>query len=82
MSALGVWNNRYEGGPCYAACMETFTLYSFLHAATIPPLPSAGKGATMALAASTHRRAGQKPSACARDLPLNPCQWSKASWSL
>jgi len=26
MSALGIWNNRYEGGPCYAACMETFTL--------------------------------------------------------
>ena len=27
MSATGIWNNRYEGGPCYAACMETFTLY-------------------------------------------------------
>lgn len=27
MSALGAWNNRYEGGPCYAACMETFVLY-------------------------------------------------------
>lgn len=26
MSALGPWNNRYEGGPCYAACMETFVL--------------------------------------------------------
>ena len=27
MSALGAWNSRYEGGPCYAACMETFVLY-------------------------------------------------------
>jgi hypothetical protein len=47
MSALGIWNNRYEGGPCYAACMETFTLYLSIYQATILPSQSAGKAATM-----------------------------------
>ena len=46
MSALGIWNNRYEGGPCYAACMETFTLYIPHYLATILQSPSAGKAAT------------------------------------
>ena len=49
MSALGIWNNRYEGGPCYAACMETFTLYLTHYLAIILQSPSAGKAVTMLL---------------------------------
>jgi hypothetical protein len=81
MSALGIWNNRYEGGPCYAACMETFTLYFYIHIAITPPSPSAGKDATMEQAGSTPIREEQKPSVCANDSPLSPCQSNRVSLS-
>ena len=73
MSALGIWNNRYEGGPCYADCMETFTLYFCPHPATTPPSPSAGRDATTALAASTRNRADRRRAVCASASP--PSQW-------
>lgn len=71
MSALGIWNNRYEGGPCYAACMETFTLYFFSHKATIPPLQSAGRVATMQLAEWMNQLEEMRQNVCAKDLPLS-----------
>lgn len=49
MSALGIWNNRYEGGPCYAACMETFTLYKSIKLVIILLLLFAGKDVIMPL---------------------------------
>jgi len=65
MSALGIWNNRYEGGPCYAACMETFTLYFFIYQATILPLQSVGKAATMPRDELTMTREENKLEECA-----------------
>lgn len=82
MSALGIWNNRYEGGPCYAACMETFTLYFPFYAATIPPSPSAGRDVITEQVASTRRRAESRPSACASASRLKPWPWRRASWRL
>lgn len=43
MSALGIWNSRYEGGECYAACMETFTLYLLFDSAITQPSSTAGE---------------------------------------
>ena len=65
MSALGIWNNRYEGGPCYAACMETFTLYLFVYQATILLSQSAGKAATMPREESTMIRGETRLEECA-----------------
>jgi len=79
MSALGIWNNRYEGGPCYAACMETFTLYLLPHLVTILPSSTAGEAATMEQAESTMPRAGKRPAKCARDTPPRPCGPSLAN---
>ena len=69
MSAIGPWNNRYEGGPCYAACMETFTLYPSFHSATTPPSPSAGKAVTMELEESTTTKAEIRHVECVKDSP-------------
>jgi hypothetical protein len=79
MSALGIWNNRYEGGPCYAACMETFTLYSLAYLATTPPSPSAGRDATTPRDESTPIRVGPKRRGCARDSRRNQWQCSRAN---
>jgi hypothetical protein len=73
MSALGIWNNRYEGGPCYAACMETFALYLSDYLATIPLLPSAGKAAIMAQVVLMTKKVELKPKKCANDSLLS--QW-------
>lgn len=81
MSALGIWNSRYEGGPCYAACMETFTLYSFINKVIIHQLPSAGRDVITRQAELTNKREGCKPKGCANDLPLRQCQWSMVNLS-
>ena len=65
MSALGIWNNRYEGGPCYAACMETFTLYISKYLATILQSPSAGKVVTMPQDELATTREDNKQGECA-----------------
>ena len=70
MSAIGPWNNRYEGGPCYAACMETFTLYSSTYLATILQLLSAGKVVTMEQVESTMRMEETRLRGCVKDLQL------------
>ena len=44
MSALGIWNNRYEGGECYAACMETYTLYISIYFSYNPSIAICWKG--------------------------------------
>ena len=44
MSSLGIWNNRYEGGTCYAACMETFVLYFFSSFSYNPSIAICWKG--------------------------------------
>jgi len=72
MSAIGAWNNRYEGGPCYAACMETFALYVSRHSATTRLLPSAGRAATTLMGGPTMTRAGTRPGGCAKGSPASP----------
>ena len=73
MSALGIWNNRYEGGPCYAACMETFTLYLHNNLAIILPFNIAGKAAITELAELMTHRAEMKRLACANVILVRPC---------
>ena len=80
MSSIGIYNTRYEGGECYAACMETYTLYlSSWNLATTLPSPSAGKDAIMLSAESTTPKAGMKPKECANDSPPSPCSPEPAS---
>jgi hypothetical protein len=67
MSALGIWNNRYEGGPCYAACMETFTLYIQKYLAIILQSPSAGKVVIMPQDVLMMTREDNKQEECAKD---------------
>ena len=43
----GGHRNRYEGGPCYAACMETFTLYILYNIAIIHQLSTVGEDAIL-----------------------------------
>ncbi len=81
MSALGIWNNQYEGGPCYAACMETFTLYVFHHIVIILQYSTVGKDAIMELAGSMTLRGEMKLPGCARDTLLNLCGPSLGSCS-
>ena len=74
MSALGIWNNRYEGGPCYAACLETFTLYSINNNLAITHLFNiAGKDATMELEELMMIKAEMKLLACASVTLLKLC---------
>jgi len=73
MSALGIWNNRYEGGPCYAACMETFALLHLFNSATIPQLLFAGRVVIMEQVESMMKRVVSKLKKCASVSQLN--QW-------
>lgn len=82
MSALGVWNNRYEGGPCYAACMETFVLYVSAHLAITLQFLFAGKDAIMPREESTILNFDKKPKKCANDLPLSQWVLRRANWRL
>lgn len=81
MSALGIWNNRYEGGPCYAACMETFTLYPSAYLATIPLLLSAGRDAITQQDESTPTRDEWRHRECANDSQLRRCLSSKGNFN-
>ena len=73
MSALGIWNNRYEGGPCYAACMETFVLYFRLYSVIIHQSLSAGKVVIMPQEESTIIRVETRLEECVNVLQAN--QW-------
>lgn len=73
MSALGIWNNRYEGGPCYAACMETFTLYLLAYLVITLPSNTAGEDATTAQEELMTPKAETKLPKCAKDILLNLC---------
>ena len=71
MSAIGIWNNRYEGGPCYAACMETFTLYFLYYPATILPFNTAGGAAITVQEELMTLKAEMRHPKCANVIPLN-----------
>jgi hypothetical protein len=73
MSALGIWNNRYEGGPCYAACMETFTLYVSFYPATIPLFNIVGRAVITEPEELMILKEETKHPECAKDTPLSPC---------
>lgn len=73
MSALGIWNNRYEGGPCYAACMETFTLYFLSYSATILPSNIAGGAAITEQEELMTLKAEMRLQKCANATPPNQC---------
>lgn len=47
MSAIGIYSTRYEGGECYAACMETYTLYLSSYIAITLQSQFVGRAATM-----------------------------------
>ena len=81
MSALGAWNSRYEGGPCYAACMETFVLYVCNHSATTPRSQFAGRAATTPMGESMMMRAGTGPGRCANVSQRNRWVRNSGSWS-
>ena len=71
MSAIGAWNNRYEGGPCYAACMETFALYLSWNSAITHLLLSAGRAVTTPLEEWIVMKVGRKRERCAKGSPLS-----------
>ena len=73
MSAIGIWNNRYEGGPCYAACMETFTLYFYFYPVTILQFNIAGEAVTMVQEELMTLKAEIKHPKCANDTQQNQC---------
>lgn len=73
MSALGIWNNRYEGGPCYAACMETFTLYLQSYLVIILQSSIVGKDAIMEQEESMILKAEMRLVECAKGIQLKPC---------
>jgi hypothetical protein len=79
MSALGIWNNRYEGGPCYAACMETFTLYLLTYSVITPPSNTAGEAATTEQEELMTLKAETRPPECVKGTLLNRCGHSLAS---
>jgi hypothetical protein len=49
MSAIGIYNTRYDGGECYAACMETYTLYFILLCSYNPSIAICWKGCDYAV---------------------------------
>lgn len=81
MSALGIWNNRYEGGECYAACMETFALYEWLVIIVITHRSLfVGKDVIMGQVESMIPRVGNKLKECVRDSRLSRCGLELGNW--
>lgn len=82
MSALGIWNNRYEGGPCYAACMETFTLYLSSYVAITLQFNIAGEVAIMEQEELMILKEEMKQPKCAKDIQLNQCTQELANFKV
>lgn len=76
----GAHKNRYEGGLCYAACMETFTLYAPNNSATTHRLRAAGRVAIYATGRVNDPVLRKKQRICASAILRGLCGLNKESW--